>query len=209
MAAKEPALTQQQAADTIGALTFEQLLVLFKTAASSQEANPALLALAETMKADADRRARNERPWNKIPTGISVFNPDGDIRDIGDTRPMKPKLKDDVFFEGMKQNEEQLTPSEINLFNNFSVSKTARKGEWEAVYTAPKGNAKKGRLVVILGIGQDIDNRMGLPPMTHILSELSTGQDATDIDKMVLQLATMAAEIAALKAASMPVAVGA
>lgn len=195
---QQPTPAQQQASDVIGALTFEQLLRLFD--AASSKSDPALRALAETMKAAAEQQARSQRHSNMIPTGISVFNPEGDIRGIGDDRPLKPKLRDEVFFEGMRQNEEQLTPAEVNLFNSFTGSKSARNGAWEAIYAPPKGNAKKGLLQVILGIGQDVDNRMGLPPLTHILSELSTGQDATDIDKMVQQLAAMAAEIAALKA---------
>lgn len=199
---QSPTAQQQQASDSITSLTFEQLMALFQ--AASAKSDPALLALAETMKHAAEMQARSQRHSNTIGTGISAFSyPEGE-----ELRP-KPKLKDDVFFEGVKQSEEQLTPAEIILFNTFTASKTARLGVWEANYAAPKGAAKKGRLVIILGLGQDIDNRMGLPPLTHILSELSTGKDATDIDKMVEQLAVMAAEIQALKAAQQPVAVGA
>ena len=136
-------------------------------------------------------QTRGVRPENAVNPRISEFSyPEGE-----EARP-KPRLTRETFFCGVKQSEEQLMPLEIDLFNAIDGTKVARKGAWVADVEQPKGGSR-GRLLVTVP-ARNADDIAGLPPLAQILTELATGQSATDVTKLMQQVADMQAQLAKL-----------
>jgi len=148
-------------------------------------------ALAGAIMKLANEHTRGKRPENAINPRISAFShPEGE-----EERP-KSKLARETFFCGVKQSDEQLTPLEIDLFNAITESKSARKGLWSAVCEVPT-NGSRGRLIVTIP-ASSADDLTGVYALPSILTELATGQDATDIGKLMSEMAAMKAQIDAL-----------
>lgn len=78
----------------------------------------------EAIKTLAERSAPKDNP-NYSERGPFTY-PEGER-----VRP-KPKLKRDVFIGGVRQHWTQLTPFEVELFNQFEGTRTARGGQWKA-----------------------------------------------------------------------------
>lgn len=167
---------------------------------NTQSNDPGLMALAEQVAGMRKAEARRERHSNVVPTGISVFDPHGTIREDGDDRPMKPKLIADVFFEGHRESDEQLTPAEVDAYNSITSSRETRAGAWQAVFETPRGGLGKPRLSITCGVGIDKDKGLMLPPLYQIITELVTGADATDVVKLLRMVEEQAAQIKALMA---------
>ena len=147
--------------------------------------------LAAAIMKLANEHTRGKRPENAINPRISEFShPEGE-----EARP-KAKLRRETFFCGVKQSDEQLTPLEIDLFNAISESKSARKGLWTANCEVPT-NGSRGRLIVNIP-ASSADDLTGVYALPSILTELATGQDATDVGKLMSQMAEMKAQIDAL-----------
>lgn len=170
------------------ALTFDQIKELLSANKPSDELATAILALTKA-------HTRGVRPQNAVNPGISEFShPEGEAE-----RP-KAKLTRDTFFCGVKQSEEQLTPIEIDLFNSITVSKESRKGSWTA--TVEQSNrGGRGRLLVQIP-SATADDMAGTFALSAILTELATGKDATDVGKLLTELAELQAKVAKMTPAA-------
>ena len=135
---------------------------------------------------------------NQTHPGVSAFSyPEGDV-----ARP-KPQLVDAqgkprvTFFCDTRQNEDSLTPAEIEAFNQIRTDCTARNGSWTA-------RVFKDGINEILRIHvpcKDLDARMQLPKhLTAILFELANGERPLDIDALARQLADMREQLAKYEA---------
>jgi hypothetical protein len=108
----------------------------------------------------------------------------------------KPKLKHETFFCGGIQREDWLTPMEIDLFNQFEKSTTAREGRWTA--TLSRDGTRKVLHIALPYRGADV--RAELPPLTTILLELIYGPAIADPMQQLQMITDMQKQIAALEA---------
>lgn len=142
---------------------------------------------------DEDRRVRPRENVNH--PGISAFSyPEGELK-----RP-KPMLKRVTYWpQGVKLNEDLLTPEEIQAFNAIDHSCTARDGSWTATVTR---NGTTEILEVIAPV-KTPDDRMNLPNgLLLILRELREGPESVDVGSMAARIARLEAQLAASSAAS-------
>ena len=132
----------------------------------------------------------------------SVFNPAGKFDDDGTQLPPKVTFTRDSYFCGVMLGRagatgELNTPEEIALFNRFTSDREARDGEWKAEITKV-GNREVIKVTVP---HRTTDERMGLPPMDHILMELLEGAEAIRPDHLLKQVAELKARVALLESA--------
>lgn len=122
---------------------------------------------------------------------VSAFNPTGDLN--------KVKLRRKTVYVGAEMRNDFLTPTEIELFNQFTVNKEARLGRWTAKIIR-NGTTEE------LHVGvphKDVSDRMDLPSgLTLILRELLDGPEAASVDFMAERLAAAEKQIAALTGAA-------
>lgn len=171
-----------------GGFGYEQIKTLAGTlgAAKAQGVGVSAGDLRELLQ--AQRKAM--KPENEQHPGISAFSyPEGD-----QARP-KPLLRRDTIFMGIRQREESLTPAEIELFNRFTVTKTARGGRWEAKIKLLDGAET---LFVTCAEARTLDGRQSLPSLELILRELHDGAAATDPATLSARVAELEAQIKAL-----------
>lgn len=145
---------------------------------------------------NAQRKAL--RPENEQHPGISVYSyPEGEL-----ARP-KPPLRRETYFCGAREKADLLDPQEIELYNRFTVSTTARGGKWEATIRQRDGVES---LWITCAGAHNPDSPTGpLPALTLILRELLDGPSATDPETLSQRVAQLEA---ALKA-QLPAGVGA
>jgi hypothetical protein len=108
----------------------------------------------------------------------------------------KAKLKYETFFCGGIQREDWLTPMEIELFNQFEKSTSAREGHWTA--TLARDGTRKTLHIALPYRGADV--RAELPPLTTILLELIYGPAVADPMQQLQMIADMQKRIAELEA---------
>lgn len=133
----------------------------------------------------AQRKAM--KPENEAHPGISAYShPEGDVAHPKDI------LRRDTIFMGMRQREDQLTPTEIELFNRFTISKVARGGRWEAKVKMVDGVET---LIVTCAEARTLDGRQSLPSLALILRELHDGPEATNPDTLNARVAQLEAQI--------------
>jgi hypothetical protein len=132
---------------------------------------------------------RTMRRSNAYTDGISPFShPEGER-----THP-KAKLDRETWFCGCRQDESQLTPTEIEALNSLTVSKAWRGDQKYGVDITPKR-----RFVMLPHVS--MDERMNLPiSLTLACKELNEGQDAVKPEHMAEQLLAMKAELKAMSA---------
>lgn len=200
----EPNISEQTAG-VISGLTREDLLALIRES-RGDSGNSAIALLADTMERLVAAQNRNADATEKTVTrsnathpGVSAFNPKGE-REFP-----RPKLKAQTLFLGVPQWEDTLTEVEIDLFNSITSGRTARDGKWVANYT-PSTNGGKATLHVTIAIQEG--DLASTPPLVQILAELATGAKSEDMSTLMVEMATMKAELDALKA-QQPQAVGA
>jgi hypothetical protein len=132
-------------------------------------------------------------PENKVHPGISVYShPEGELK-----RP-KTKLSRETIFCNARQYEDQLTPAEILAFNDITVECEARGGLWWAKILK---NGTKDVLWVHVPCA-DLDDRMSLPSILAILTELKQGPTAVDLDTLAKQMAELKEQLAKAQAAA-------
>ncbi len=199
-------------------LSFEQLKDLLAMAQSdkapSAELQAAILGLNATI--DASKKLtqgieRTVRRSNAEGQDVSVFNFKAGCEHCTNNTPHpetgklghpKPALLYETYFpNGAKVVGEDCTITEIELFNAFTGSKTARDGKWTATLTRKGG---KGRLIVDAP-SYSLDQRAELPPLVQILMELLHGAHAADPAHLFDQVQALNARIAELEAKSVPV----
>lgn len=175
-------LSEQQAAP-VGGLTEEQLGRLLSAAGVAAAAQG-----AESMR-------KVLHPQNAQHPGKSVFSyPEGDV---AQPKPVLRPHKDDpakpglVFFCGAREDADQLTPAQIDLYNRFDRTRTARDGRWRAEV------ASNGVDLAVWVPCKTIDDRMDLPALDLILIELLDGQAAVDPVSLAERVAQLEAQLAA------------
>lgn len=152
-------------------------------------------ALGKT-SAEAMREAyRQQRKENPNYPEKSIFNPSGSFDDNGTALPAKVKLSRPTFFVGVRLSEELMTTDEIALCNRIVANKYSRDGQWKAEID---GQGQQTRLKVEVPC-KTVDDRMMLPPFTHILRELIEGADAVNPESMQKRLDALEAEVQRLR----------
>ncbi len=181
----------EKTAAAVGAMTFEQMLELMKIAVASKGTDPAMLAIAESLQKQAVIDEQRFRKENMVNPGISEFS-----HPEGTEKHPRHRLHSLTIFANAVQDEEQLMDIEVDLFNKIKSNKTARKGKWTAIYEPPIGDAKKGKLTISLNTNLNSpDSVIGIPSLVQILTELSTGQDATNVAKLFQQIADLQEQV--------------
>ena len=193
MARKDDEVSQQTA-DAVGAMSGAQLLEALKMVieGSRVQSDPAMMAIAQSLKVQAEIDEQRFRKENAVSPKISAYSwPEGD-----EARP-KPSLDSVTIFSNALQQEDQLMPIEIILFNKIKSNKSARKGKWQAIYEPPLGDARRGKLTVSLGVNLNSpDSVTDIPPLVQILAELGTGADATNVALLFQQLEELKSKVA-------------
>lgn len=128
------------------------------------------------------------KPENATAPNVSAFNPTG---------AEKVGLKRKTYFVGAKMTDDMLTPLEIELFNRFDTSRSARNGKWTA-RVSQNGDTQE---LHINAPHKEIDDRMNLPALTLILRELLDGSAAADPESLYARLEAAEAKLAAMSAA--------
>lgn len=183
-------VTTEAAAAQVVTLNLDELAALVAKMNGGGSGNSDMAAAIMRL---ANEHTRGKRPENAENPRISAFSyPEGE------TAKPKSRLARETFFCGVKQSEEQLMPLEIDLFNQIDESKSARNGAWTAELEVAKMGGR-GRLIVNVP-ARNTDDIMNLPPLVQILTELATGQSATDVAQLMQQVAEMQKKLDALNA---------
>lgn len=124
------------------------------------------------------------KPENAEHPHISVFFTEADRAKYGDYT-QKPKLRCKTFFCGIEENDERLTPLEIEGYNAITSTREARGGRWTALV---KHSGQKQEQLWVNVPCESVDQRMDLPPLTLILHELNGGQSTEDLHGLLRQL---------------------
>jgi hypothetical protein len=142
--------------------------------------------LQTILSSNASAVQKAMKPENATAPNVSAFNPTGDA---------KVPLKRKTYFVGAKMTDDILTPLEIELFNRFDTSRTARNGKWTARI---RENGDTQELHVNVP-HKEIDDRMNLPVLTLILRELLDGAEAANPESLASMVERQQQEIEALK----------
>lgn len=178
-----------------GGFGFEQIKELAPSLGAARSASGGLTAdqLKDIITNTSVSTRKALKPENERHPGHSVFNyPEGDV-----ARP-KPRFVRDVFFNDSREQWDQLTPLEVELYNRFDTNRQAREGMWRAEIRR-NGSAEELRITTE---PRTLDGRMSLPPLTQILRELLDGEEAANPDKLAEQVLALRKQIEALTAAS-------
>ncbi len=203
-----------------------ELIQTLKSRRESEHDNPimermllALEAQAAASKRLGDEFARTVRRSNATHPNMSVFTFDKRCKWCRDGEPHpvldkngvvvpgvvgplahpKPKLKFETYVCGGKQFEDSLTPLELDLFNQFESSRTARGGTWSAVIKRDGTTAK----LFINFPSRTLDELQDLPrTLPEVLNELLFGEEAVDAHDMIGEMLAMKKRIKELEAAA-------
>lgn len=161
-----------------------------------------ILEKVSTSSALAMKKQLNRQ--NEDYNEISPFTyPEGEL-----VRP-KPLLRAKTFFGrviykddsprvvGIRIREDALTPLEIELFNQITEHRSARNGQWLA-QVRQTGTVPELHVGVLI---ETQDQRMSLPSLVEILTELGTGNKVPQTSDLMQQLADMQARVLQLEAA--------
>jgi len=145
--------------------------------------------LSEVMEQNAEGMRRALKPENARHPDVSVFNPEGE-RD----HP-RPKLRRKTFWAGQELHHDELTTTEIDLFNKVEHSLEARNGSWRAELrrTAKDGQAE---LHIVFPCAS-VDDRMELPGMVLLMQELLGGAKSVDPATLAERVAELEKQLAA------------
>jgi hypothetical protein len=207
---------------TLSSEMFAELMGLVRGRAES-EPSPvtermltALEGLAKGNQRLGEEFARTVRRSNAQSPGLSVFtydkrcehcrtktphpalDADGQVVP-GATGPLahpKPRLIHKVLVCGGPQQEDALTPLEIELFNQFTKSVTAHNGNWVAML-------RRDGTTSVLTIdfpAKTLDHLQDLPrTMAELLAELLYGEEATDAMDLVGEVMRLKKRLAELE----------
>lgn len=144
--------------------------------------------LATILSENAKSTRKALRPENERHPDISALNPKGE-RD----HP-RPKLKHKVFFIGIEEKFDDLSTTEIDLYNQFTHNCVARNGTWKAEFRQ-KGTDRELHLSLPVA---SVDDRMDLPNgKSLILRELLGGEKAVDAESLAQRVADLEKQLAA------------
>lgn len=168
----------------------DQILQLAPTlnAAKAQTGGSGLSA--EDLRSILKDQRKAMKPENDQHPGISAFShPEGE-----QAKP-KGELRRTTRFIGMRQREDSLTPTEIELFNRFDRNRIARGGQWRANVT---GHGTAEELHILCDDALTLDGRASMPSLTLILRELLDGEAAANPEALAQRVADLEARIKAL-----------
>lgn len=140
--------------------------------------------LKEVMESNSEGMRRALKPENAFHPDISSFNPDGEK-----DHP-RPALRRKTLWIGVPLQRDELTKEEITLFNSVEHNLTARNGTW----TAELKNA--GLELHINFPNATVDERMDLPSMRAVMTELLGGDRAVDTDSLLARVAELEKKLA-------------
>ena len=150
----------------------EQLLMILDRHAANTAAQAEKVRVVRHSNADHEHK--------------SAFSyPEGDLE-----RP-KPRHRTpdgrprEVYFNGAREHEEQLTPEEIDAYNAITESRATRDGRWKAEIT------QNGKRLLITVPTLTPDERGDIPPLILLLRELALGAKAADPSQMAARLAAL------------------
>lgn len=128
------------------------------------------------------------RPENQVHPHVSVYShPEGDI-----ARP-KPTLVRDTYFCGIKEEEDRLTPGEIEAYNAIAKPMECRGGSWRAEIKRSQNIGGKEALFVWVP-HNTADQRNVLPPsLLLLLTELNGGPSTENLMDLIRQIETLKA----------------
>lgn len=112
----------------------------------------------------------------------------------GERHKPKARLTRPTFFGGGRQREDELTPAEIEAFNAITQTRIARNGLWKAE-VRQNGSAQELHIDVPI---KTADDRMTLPGLYAILTELQHGEKAADPASLIQRVAELEAKLAAV-----------
>jgi hypothetical protein len=98
----------------------------------------------------------------------------------------------------MRQREEQLTPTEIDLFNRFTTSRTAQGGRWTGTIKSRDGVEW---IEVNAAEAGTLDGKQSLPGLVVMLRELLDGPESMRVESLQEQVLALKAQIQSLAAA--------
>lgn len=148
--------------------------------------------LADVLGSNSEATRKALNPEIKNPPDISVFNPTG-VPDHA-----RPKLKRKTFWAGTELHWEELTPEEIDLFNQVEHNLEARNGAWRASLKRTASDGTQELHVTFPCV--NTDDRMDLPSMTLMLRELLGGTRAVDPASLAARVAELEKMVAAQSA---------
>lgn len=138
--------------------------------------------LMESGKITAEMARKAKWPENAEHPHISVYSyPEGDL-----LHP-KPTLTRTTWFCGVREEEDRLTPAEIEGYNAITEPKSCRGGAWRAELKLPTAMGAKPDLFVWVP-KETVDQRMVLPSLLLILHELNGGPSTDDVMSLLKQI---------------------
>lgn len=153
----------------------------------AQEANRGLSKedLTEVMEANSEGMRRALKPENARHPDISAFNP------LGERDHPRPALRRKTFWIGVPLQQDELTKEEIDLFNAIDHPMEARSGMWKAELK------NGGTELHITFPNATMDERMDLPSMRVLMTELIGGSRAVDQDSLLARVAELEKKLSA------------
>ena len=200
-------VTEKQTADPIAERLAElDRLIAEQKARMAQSGGGGMTAEQLGQVLAQQREATKELVQSTRP--VRHTNPDHEHKSVfsypeGDVKRPKPKLGvydeagqlvrlRETFFNNHRENEDDLTPAEIDAYNAITHSCEARDGRWTATI-------KRGQLHVNVP-SFTADERSDLPQgLILILKELADGPKAVDQASMAARLADLEKELAEVK----------
>lgn len=139
--------------------------------------------LAEVMESNSEGMRRALKPENARHPDISAFNPKGE-RDFP-----RADLRRKTFWIGVPLVKDELTAEEIALFNGIDHNMTARGGQWTA-------EIKNGGTELHVNFpNATMDERMDLPSMRVLMTELIGGARSVSADDLLARVAQLEAQL--------------
>jgi hypothetical protein len=185
----EPKAEAPVVAPVLVTMSPEQLQALITALpASSPAAGLTAEALADILKANRQEQEsrRSVRHSNADHEHVSVFS-----HPLGDLKQPKPRLhapdgrNRETFFNNHIQSVDDLTPLEVDCFNAITTTCSARGETWKARVD------QDGRRLRVDVPSYTIDERMELPSMVEILTELAQGPKAVTPLDMIARIAEL------------------
>lgn len=140
--------------------------------------------LKEVMESNSEGMRRALKPENARHPDVSAFNPKGE-RD----HP-RSALRRKTFWIGVPLNQNELSEEEIVLFNSVEHNVEARNGTWKAELK----NA--GTELHVTFPNATVDERMDLPSMKVLMTELLGGARSVDTDSLLARVAELEKKLA-------------
>jgi len=145
--------------------------------------------LTDVMEKNAEGMRRALKPENARHPDVSAFNP------LGERDHPRPKLRRKTFWAGQELHHDELTTTEIDLFNKVEHSLESRNGSWRAeLRRTAKDGASELHIVFPCA---SVDDRMELPGMVLLMQELLGGAQSVDPATLAERVAELEKQLAA------------